>query len=157
MPNKAVTIQTTKGDIELELWNDGAPKTCANFEKLISKGYYDGLTFHRVEPGFVIQGGCPDGNGRGGPGWTIDCELDPKLKHVRGVLSMARASTCDHDRKTGSKTGGNCTNGSQFFICLSDRVGFLDMNYSAFGKVTKGLDVVDAIRVGDKMTKVTLR
>ena len=153
---KNVTIETTKGTIKLELWDKEAPKTCANFEKLIGQGYYNGLSFHRVEPGFVIQGGCPQGTGTGGPGWSIDCELTPGLKHVRGVLSMARASTCDHDRSTGAKKSGKCTNGSQFFVCLSDRVGFLDMNYSAFGKVTSGMEVVDKIKVGDKMTKVTV-
>jgi len=152
---KNVTLKTNKGTIKLELWDKEAPKTCANFEKLIAKGYYNGLTFHRVEPGFVIQGGCPQGAGTGGPGWSIDCELSPKLKHVKGVLSMARASTCDHDRKTGAKLKGNCTNGSQFFICLGD-CGFLDMNYSAFGKVTEGLDVVDKITRGDKMETVVM-
>ncbi len=153
---KTVTIETAKGTFTAELWDKDAPNTCANFEKLIKQGHYDGLTFHRVEPGFVIQGGCPKGDGTGGPGWSIDCELNPNLKHLRGTLSMARASTCDHDRATGAKKSGKCTNGSQFFVCLSDRVGFLDMNYSAFGKVAKGMDVVDKIRVGDKMTKVTI-
>lgn len=126
----------TGGIIQIELYPEIAPITCANFEKLVRAGFYDGLTFHRVIPGFMIQGGCPKGNGTGGPGWTIKGEFESNgvhntLKHTRGVISMARAYNPD-------------SAGSQFFIMHAD-APHLDGQYAAFGKVVSGMDVVDAI------------
>ena len=132
-------IKTEKGDMTLELYTKDAPKTVENFTTLINKGFYNGLTFHRVLNDFVIQGGCPDGTGAGGPGYSIDCELSGDNQyHDRGVLSMAHA--------------GRNTGGSQFFICHSrNNTAHLDGNHTCFGKVVEGLDVIDDIREGDKM------
>ena len=137
-------IKTEKGDMKIEFFEKDAPNTVKNFTDLAKKGYYDGLTFHRVIPNFVIQGGCPDGDGRGGPGYQIDCELDGENQfHDRGVLSMAHA--------------GRNTGGSQFFICHSrDNTSHLDRNHTCFGKVVEGLEVIDDIREGDKMTQVEI-
>lgn len=138
-----VVIELEKGGkIEAELYPDLAPITVANFVKLANAKFYDGLSFHRVEPGFVIQGGDPNGNGSGGPGWTIKGEFTTKKKHVHGTLSMAR--TPDPDSA-----------GSQFFICLGDTPN-LDGQYALFGQVTKGLDVVDGVVKGDKMKSVRI-
>lgn len=136
------TIKTEKGDMTVEFYEKDAPKTVANFTTLAKKGYYDGLNFHRVLPDFVIQGGCPDGTGAGGPGYSIDCELDGENQyHDRGVLSMAHA--------------GRNTGGSQFFICHSrNNTSHLDRNHTCFGKVVEGLDVIDEIRQGDKILKI---
>ncbi len=142
-----ITIHTAKGDIEFETYPKDAPKTVANFSTLAKKGYYNGLTFHRVEPGFVIQGGDPNGNGSGGYsiyGPTFEDELNPdtvsyKEGYKEGVVAMANR--------------GPNTNGSQFFIMLADNDS-LPKNYTIFGKVTKGMDVVKQIAVGDKMTSV---
>ena len=133
-------METDKGTMTLELYDEAAPGTVANFEKLANSGFYDGLTFHRVIPNFVIQGGCPRGDGTGGPGYTIKCETagNPN-KHLRGSLSMAHA--------------GKDTGGSQFFICHSPQP-HLDGKHTVFGRVTDGLDIVDSIRRGDHMTKV---
>ena len=130
--------------MHVEFFEDDAPNTVDNFIKLSKEGFYDGLTFHRVIPNFVIQGGCPDGTGAGGPGYSIDCELDGNNQyHDRGVLSMAHA--------------GRNTGGSQFFICHSrDNTAHLDRNHTVFGKVTEGLEVIDDIRAGDKIEKVTV-
>ncbi len=124
------------GEIDIELDWDSAPNTCANFVELAKKGYYDGLTFHRIIKHFMIQGGCPIGNGTGGPGYSIKGEFKINgfrndLKHERGVISMARSYFPD-------------SAGSQFFICDADDF-FLDGQYAAFGNVTKGMDVVDKI------------
>ncbi len=137
-------IKTEKGDMTLEMYEKDAPKTVENFTTLINKGYYNGLTFHRVLPDFVIQGGCPDGTGAGGPGYAIDCELDGDNQyHDRGVLSMAHA--------------GRNTGGSQFFICHSrNNTAHLDGNHTCFGKVIAGIDVIDDIREGDKMISVEM-
>ena len=137
-----VIIKTEKGDMTLELYEKDAPKTVENFTTLINKGYYNGLTFHRVLPDFVIQGGCPDGTGAGGPGYSIDCELDGDNQyHDRGVLSMAHA--------------GRNTGGSQFFICHSrNNTSHLDRNHTCFGKVVEGVDIVDDIRQGDKINSI---
>jgi len=137
-------IKTEKGDMTLELYEKDAPKTVENFKTLIEKGYYNGLTFHRVLPDFVIQGGCPDGTGAGGPGYSIDCELDGENQyHDKGVLSMAHA--------------GRNTGGSQFFICHSrNNTAHLDGNHTCFGKVVEGLDVIDNITEGDKMISVEM-
>ncbi|MDE5753962.1 MAG: peptidylprolyl isomerase [Oscillospiraceae bacterium] len=132
-----IVIEMENGkEIELELYPDIAPISCENFEKLVKSGFYDGLIFHRVISGFMIQGGCPDGTGMGGPGWHIKGEflangVANPLSHTRGVLSMARASHPD-------------SAGSQFFIMHKDSP-FLDGNYAAFGKVVSGMDVVDEI------------
>ncbi len=137
-------IQTNKGDIEFELYDDAAPIAVENFKKLVSKGYYDGLSFHRVIPDFMVQTGCPDGTGAGGPGYSIKCETKgEKQFHDRGVMSMAHR--------------GKDTGGSQFFIC-HNRAGtqHLDGVHTCFGKVTNGLDILDDIRGGDKMNKVEL-
>ena len=135
---KKAIIETKKGIIELVLFEEDTPNTVANFEKLANSGFYDGLSFHRVIPDFVIQGGCPKGNGTGGPGYTIKCEINPN-KHVKGALSMAHA--------------GKDTGGSQFFITHSPQP-HLDGVHTVFGKVTRGMEVVNAIKQDDVMTKV---
>ena len=141
---KTAEIKTEKGTMKVEFYEKDAPNTVANFIKLSEQGFYDGLTFHRVIPNFVIQGGCPDGTGAGGPGYSIDCELNGDNQfHDRGVLSMAHA--------------GRNTGGSQFFICHSrDNTAHLDRNHTCFGKVVEGLEVIDAIRQGDKIEKITI-
>jgi peptidyl-prolyl cis-trans isomerase B (cyclophilin B) len=138
-------LLTEKGLMKIEFYEADAPNTVANFVKLAKDGFYDGLTFHRVIPNFVIQGGCPNGRGTGGPGYTIDCELDGDNQyHDRGVLSMAHA--------------GRNTGGSQFFICHSrDNTAHLDRNHTCFGRVFDGLEVIDDIRAGDKMISVTIK
>ncbi len=135
---KKAVIETKKGNIELVLFEEDAPNTVANFEELANKGFYDGLTFHRVIPDFVIQGGCPKGNGTGGPGYTIKCEINEN-KHVRGAMSMAHA--------------GKDTGGSQFFITHSPQP-HLDGVHTVFGKVTNGMSVVNSIQETDVMEKV---
>jgi peptidyl-prolyl cis-trans isomerase B (cyclophilin B) len=141
---KKAIIHTEKGDMTVEFYEKDAPKTVENFVNLIEKGYYNGLNFHRVLPDFVIQGGCPDGTGAGGPGYTIDCELEGDNQfHDRGVLSMAHA--------------GRNTGGSQFFICHSrNNTSHLDRNHTCFGKVVEGLDVIDDIREGDKINSIEM-
>ena len=141
---KKVKLETEKGTMLIELFEDDAPKTVENFVNLINDGFYDGLSFHRVIPNFVIQGGCPKGDGTGGPGYKIDCELDGERQfHDRGVLSMAHA--------------GRNTGGSQFFICHSRaNTAHLDRNHTVFGKVIENIDVVDKIQQGDKMLKLTV-
>ena len=139
---KVATIQTNKGPIRLELFDDKTPKTYANFEKLTSKKFYDGLKFHRVIPNFMIQTGCPDGNGTGGPGYNFEDEFHADLKHDGpGILSMANA--------------GPNTNGSQFFI-THIATPWLDGKHSVFGRVIEGQDIVDAIEQGDVMEEVTI-
>jgi peptidyl-prolyl cis-trans isomerase B (cyclophilin B) len=139
---KVATFETDKGTIRIELFDDKTPKTVANFEKLVAEKFYDGLIFHRVIADFMIQGGCPEGRGTGGPGYKFEDEFHPTLKHDGpGVLSMANA--------------GPNTNGSQFFI-THVATPWLDGKHSVFGKVIEGQDVVDAIKQGDKMTKVTV-
>ena len=126
----AATMKTSEGDIRIELFDDDAPETVANFRKLAEDGFYDGLTFHRVIPDFMIQGGCPEGTGTGGPGYMFDDEFN-EHKVVRGALAMANA--------------GPNTNGSQFFIVTADACPHLDGKHTVFGQVTDGMDVVDAI------------
>ncbi len=131
MANPTVTIETNHGTIVAEMYADKAPKTAGNFTDLAKKGYYDDLIFHRVIDGFMIQGGCPDGTGRGGPGYHIDCEFGPGLAHTgAGIFSMANA---------GPNTGG-----SQFFITLA-ATPWLDGKHAIFGHVTSGMDVVETI------------
>jgi len=136
-----VRITTEKGDIVLELFPDEAPMHVASFIKLAKDGFYDGLTFHRVEPGFVIQGGDPDGDGTGGPGYRLPAEFNTK-PHLRGTLAMARSSDPD-------------SAGSQFYICLGD-ARFLDNQYTVFGHTVEGIETIDKIKKGDKMTKVAV-
>jgi peptidyl-prolyl cis-trans isomerase B (cyclophilin B) len=139
---KEAIIKTNKGDMKVEFFEKDAPKTVENFTKLASSGFYDNLTWHRVIPNFVIQGGCPRGDGSGGPGYHIDCELDGDNQyHDRGVLSMAHA--------------GRNTGGSQFFVCHSrDNTAHLDRHHTVFGKVVEGLDVLDAIQQGDSIDTI---
>ncbi len=141
---KTAEIHTDKGMMKVEFFEKDAPGTVDNFVTLSKKGYYDGLTFHRVIPDFVIQGGCPNGNGMGGPGYTIKCELDGENQyHDKGVLSMAHA--------------GRDTGGSQFFICHSrQNTQHLDRVHTVFGKVTEGLDVIDDIQQGDVIQKIVV-
>ena len=129
MPSSA-TIETNHGTIQLELFDEEAPETVANFRKLASEGFYDGLVFHRVIGNFMIQGGCPQGTGTGGPGYTFDDEINDHAI-VRGTLAMANA--------------GPNTNGSQFFIVTAEATPWLDGKHTAFGRVLDGMDVVDAI------------
>jgi peptidyl-prolyl cis-trans isomerase B (cyclophilin B) len=123
-------MNTSKGAIELELFDEDAPQTVANFRKLAGENFYDGVIFHRVIPDFMIQGGCPQGTGTGGPGYTFDDEIN-QHKVVRGALAMANA--------------GPNTNGSQFFIVTTDAAPWLDGKHTVFGRVTAGMDTVDAI------------
>jgi peptidyl-prolyl cis-trans isomerase B (cyclophilin B) len=137
-------MHTDRGVMKIQFYEKDAPNTVKNFVKLSKMGFYDGLTFHRVLPNFVIQGGDPTGTGAGGPGYTIKCELEGENQyHDKGVLSMAHA--------------GRNTGGSQFFICHNrERTKHLDRNHTCFGKVYEGLEVVDAIKQGDKIQKIII-
>ena len=137
-------ISTEKGDMKAELYEKETPIAVANFVKLAEAHFYDALTFHRVIPDFVIQGGCPRGDGTGGPGWTIKCETDAERQyHDRGVLSMAHR--------------GKDTGGSQFFICHTRRnTQHLDGVHTCFGRVVEGEDVIDDIRPGDLILSITI-
>src|SRR3989344_5582147 len=139
---KYAIIETDKGTIKAELYTDKAPITAKNFIDLANSGFYNGLAFHRVEPGFVVQGGDPKGDGTGGSGKTIPLEINQELKHVKGAFAMAR--TQDPNSAT-----------SQFYITLAE-TPFLDGQYAVFGKVIQGIDVVGKIKVGDRMNKVTI-
>ncbi|MBV8153422.1 MAG: peptidylprolyl isomerase [Candidatus Eremiobacteraeota bacterium] len=136
-----IRITTDKGDIVVKLFPDDAPMHSAAFLKLAKSGFYDGLTFHRVEPGFVVQGGDPDGNGTGGPGYHLKAEFNAR-PHLRGTLAMARASDPN-------------SAGSQFYICLAD-ARFLDGEYTVFGEMSEGFDALDALRRGDRMQKLAV-
>lgn len=145
-------IRTEKGDMRVTFYQEDAPNTVANFVKLAKEGFYDGLTFHRVLPDFVIQGGCPNSRegatgmpGTGGPGYKIDCELTGgNQHHDRGVLSMAHA--------------GRNTGGSQFFVCHSrNNTAHLDRQHTCFGKVIDGLDIIDEIRQGDRIIAIEVQ
>lgn len=138
--NKQIRLRTPKGEIVFELFDDTAPATVSNFVYLTKAGYYNGLTFHRREEGFVIQGGDPNGNGSGGPGYSFEDELTDSHRYDRGIVAMANR--------------GPDTNGSQFFIMLADVP--LPKLYTIFGHVTEGLEIVDQIAVGDVMTAVTI-
>jgi peptidyl-prolyl cis-trans isomerase B (cyclophilin B) len=141
---KTATIYTEKGNMKVQFYEKDAPNTVKNFIDLAQKGFYNGLTFHRVIPNFVIQGGCPNGTGSGGPGYKIKCELTGGNQyHDKGVLSMAHA--------------GRDTGGSQFFICHNrENTQHLDRNHTCFGKVVEGLEVIDAIRSGDEIEKIEI-
>ena len=134
-------MHTTSGTIELDLFDDEAPKTVENFRKLASDGFYDGIIFHRVIRDFMIQGGCPQGTGTGGPGYTFEDEIN-QHEVVRGALAMANA--------------GPNTNGSQFFFVTTDAAPWLDGKHTVFGKVLKGKDVVDAVKQGDTLVSVVV-
>ena len=138
----SAVIKTIRGEIKLDLHEDKTPVTVANFANLARRGYYDGLTFHRVLPDFMIQGGCPQGDGAGGPGYRFEDECSPDLRHdAPGVLSMANA--------------GPGTNGSQFFITHVE-TSWLDGKHTVFGRVTSGREIVDAIQQSDTIEKVTI-
>lgn len=139
---KTATLLTKKGKLKIEFFEKDAPDTVKNFCDLAKKGFYDGLKFHRVIPDFVIQGGCPEGTGTGGPGYHIPCELTGNNQyHDRGVLSMAHA--------------GRNSGGSQFFICHSRKnTAHLDGNHTCFGKITEGLDLIDDIKQNDVIEKI---
>ena len=141
MSQLTATFDTSRGPIKIELYPDKAPLTVANFVNLAKRGFYDGLNFHRVIADFMIQGGCPEGSGRGGPGYRFEDEANNGLGHARGVLSMANA--------------GPNTNGSQFFITHVP-CGWLDGKHTVFGKVVEGVDVVDAVRQGDLIKSVKI-
>ena len=140
-------IDTDRGIVVIELYNTVAPKTVENFETLTKKGFYNGLTFHRVVPGFVVQGGDPEGDGSGGPGYDVPAEISPAEKHLRGTVATARLGDAVNPNRKSS--------GSQFYICLEPQPG-LDGQYTVFGGVIEGMDVVDQIQVGDHMKKITL-
>ncbi|CAH1055011.1 peptidylprolyl isomerase [Paenibacillus pseudetheri] len=140
MAKQAKITLETGGVVLIDLFDQDAPNTVANFEKLAKDGFYNGLTFHRVIPGFVAQGGCPNGTGSGGPGYTINCEINPN-KHERGTLAMAHA--------------GKNTGGSQFYICYAPQP-HLDGVHTVFGKVVEGMDLVDTFKGRDKMTSVEI-
>ncbi|CAG0951292.1 MAG: peptidylprolyl isomerase [Candidatus Methanoperedens sp.] len=142
MPNRTAILETTKGAIKFELYETEAPITTKNFIDLTQKGFYNGLTFHRVIRGFMIQGGCPKGDGTGGPGYSIRDEFHPKLRHTKGAVSMANA---------GPNTGG-----SQFFITEAPQP-HLDGKHSVFGQVTEGQNVVESIKKGDKIIKAIIQ
>ncbi len=139
MKQGTITLENEQ-QVVIQLFDQDAPNTVANFEKLVSNGFYNGLTFHRVIPGFVAQGGCPNGIGNGGPGYTIECEINPN-KHVRGSLAMAHA--------------GRNTGGSQFYICY-DAFPHLDGIHTVFGQVISGMESVDGIRQGTKMKELVI-
>lgn len=141
---RTAAIHTEKGVMKVKFFEEDAPNTVDNFCKLAKSGFYDGLNFHRVIPNFVIQGGCPDGTGAGGPGYSIKCETSGNNQyHDRGVLSMAHA--------------GKDTGGSQFFICHGrQNTQHLDRRHTVFGKVYEGLEVIDLIRQGDKILKIEI-
>jgi len=138
---KHIKIETKHGDVLIELYPDTAPNTVANFKALAGKGFYDGLTFHRVIAGFMAQGGDPDGTGMGGPGYKVKAEFNDR-KHIRGTVAMARSANPD-------------SAGSQFYICFAPQP-HLDGQYTIFGQVVEGMDAVDQIKQGDIMTKVTV-
>ncbi|CAI6057234.1 peptidylprolyl isomerase [Cohnella sp. JJ-181] len=139
--SKQATIKLANGnEVVVELFDKDAPNTVANFEKLANTGFYNNLSFHRVIPGFVAQGGCPNGNGTGGPGYEIDCEINPN-KHERGALAMAHR--------------GKNTGGSQFYIVYAPQP-HLDGVHTVFGKVVSGMEHVDALRGGDKFESIAV-
>ncbi|AIQ53719.1 peptidylprolyl isomerase [Paenibacillus sp. FSL R7-0331] len=140
MAKQAKVTLENGGVVLIDLFENDAPNTVANFEKLANDGFYNGLVFHRVIPGFVAQGGCPNGSGTGGPGYTINCEINPN-KHERGSLAMAHA--------------GRNTGGSQFYICYGPQP-HLDGVHTVFGKVVQGMELVDSFQGRDKMTSVEI-
>ena len=152
-----VMIRTTKGNIKIELFDDKTPNTVRNFLDLVKRGFYNGLKFHRVIADFMIQGGCSIGNGTGGhpDGISNECEIRPDVKHQRGSLAMAHAGTCEHDKGTGKKISGRCSNGAQFYI-THKATSWLDGVHTVFGQVIEGQDVVDAIQKGDVINEIVI-
>jgi peptidyl-prolyl cis-trans isomerase B (cyclophilin B) len=140
MSKQAHVTLANGGEVVIDLFEKDAPNTVANFEKLANSGFYDGLVFHRVIPGFMAQGGCPTGTGTGGPGYKIDCEINPN-KHERGTLAMAHA--------------GRNTGGSQFYICYGPQP-HLDGQHTVFGKVASGMELIDQFKGKDKMESVKI-
>jgi cyclophilin family peptidyl-prolyl cis-trans isomerase len=140
-------IRMPQGEIKIELHADKAPATVANFKKLVESGFYDGLAFHRVVPGFVAQGGDPKGDGTGGPGYTVEAEIMPQMKHVAGAVATARQGDAVNPQRRSS--------GSQFYICLAP-APHLDGAYTIFGQVVEGMGKVLKIRKGDRMEKIII-
>lgn len=140
MSKQAKILLANGEEVVIDLFENDAPNTVANFEKLAKEGFYNGLSFHRVIPGFMVQGGCPTGTGTGGPGYSIDCEINPN-KHERGTLAMAHA--------------GRNTGGSQFYICYQPQP-HLDGQHTVFGKVSSGMEHIDEVKGQDKMEKVEI-
>lgn len=140
MSKQAKILLANGEEVVIDLFENDAPNTVANFEKLAKEGFYNGLSFHRVIPGFMAQGGCPTGTGTGGPGYSIDCEINPN-KHERGTLAMAHA--------------GRNTGGSQFYICYQPQP-HLDGQHTVFGKVSSGMEHIDEVKGQDKMEKVEI-
>lgn len=145
LADQQAIIATKHGDIRLELHTEQAPQTVANFKKLAEEGFYDGLTFHRVVPGFVVQGGDPDGNGSGGPGYDLAAEIDPQLSHRTGTVAMARKGDRVNPQRRSS--------GSQFYICLEPQP-HLDGAYTIFGQVTEGMEAVRSLRAKDRIETI---
>jgi len=156
---KTATIVTSRGTITLKLFDQECPGTVLNFENLANSKFYDGQKWHRVIKDFMIQGGDPLSSkggpavGTGGPGYKIECEIRPKLKHGKGALSMAHSGSCEHDPATGRKLSGICSNGSQFFITHGP-TPHLDGIHTVFGQVTSGQDVVEAIKQNDEIVSI---
>jgi peptidyl-prolyl cis-trans isomerase B (cyclophilin B) len=141
-------VETNKGRFKIKFYHDTAPKHVENFIKLTRDGFYDGLIFHRYVPGFVIQGGDPEGTGQGGPGYTIEAEISNKYKHVKGAVAAARRGDDVNPERHSS--------GSQWYVCL-EAAPHLDGSYTVWGQVTTGMDVVLGLRQGDVMEKITIR
>lgn len=160
---KKATIKTSRGVIQLDLYDEECPGVVANFEKLVKQGFYNGLRFHRVIPNFMVQGGDPLTKdeamkprwGTGGPGYQIECNISPKRGHQKGSLAMAHAGSCRHDPASGKLVQGRCSNGSQFYI-THKATDWLDGVHTVFGQVTEGQNVVDAIQAGDKIDSITV-
>ena len=151
-----VIMKTTKGDIKIKLFDDQTPNVVKNFLDLVKRGFYNGLSFHRVIPDFMIQGGCSLGTGTGGhpDGINVDCEIKTGIKHKRGSLAMAHAGTCKHSRD-GSKIDGRCSNGAQFYI-THKATDWLDGVHTVFGQTIEGQNVVDSIQKGDKINEIVI-
>ncbi|MHA1299053.1 MAG: peptidylprolyl isomerase [Candidatus Helarchaeota archaeon] len=151
-----VIIRTTKGNIKIELFDDKTPNTVRNFLDLVKRGFYNGLTFHRVIPDFMIQTGCMYGTGTGGhpDGIQNECEIRPDVVHQRGSLAMAHAGTCKHDQ-SGKKISGRCSNGAQFYI-THKATDWLNGVHTVFGQVIEGQEIVDAIQKGDKINEIVI-
>jgi peptidyl-prolyl cis-trans isomerase B (cyclophilin B) len=152
-----VVIKTTKGEINIQLFDTATPNTVKNFLDLVQRGFYNGLTFHRVIPDFMIQSGCMYGTGTGGhpDGIQTECEIRPEIKHKRGSLAMAHAGSCKHDPTSGKKISGTCSNGAQFYI-THKATDWLNGVHTVFGQVTQGQEVVDAIQKGDKIIQIDI-
>lgn len=154
-PANTLILELKTGKVTIELRPDLAPKHVARVKQLAKEGFYNGLKFHRVIKNFMVQTGCPKGDGTGDAGTRSDCEIVPGLKHAKGVLSMAHAGTCKHDPVSGVKIKGSCSNGSQFFITHTP-TPHLDGVHTVFGKVLTGQEIVDAIKQGEVIESVEI-